>query len=170
MAKHRSYDERCYWEKKKTWKTGYDMNLYRHFLDLPSKPVPPPPPPPSSPPSSPSSPPSAAPATKTNTMPKPKGPEKRIGRAERDETIDTLGRHLDDERITLEEFKDRMTAAMEAKTGSQLRKLTEDLPALPSKEPDLRGIERISEFEVPRWAVTSLIVVATLLLLLAFIV
>lgn len=59
-------------------------------------------------------------------------PEKRIGRTERDEAITTLRRHLEAERITLAEFEERMSAAMEARTGSELRRLFADLPKLSS--------------------------------------
>ncbi len=61
--------------------------------------------------------------------------EKRIGREERDLTIDALREHLDAERITVTEFEERMSAAMEAHTQAELDRLTRDLPSLPKSQP-----------------------------------
>ena len=54
----------------------------------------------------------------------------RIGDAERDATIDLLGRHFVDGRLTRLEHEERTEAALRARTQTQLDALLADLPDL----------------------------------------
>jgi hypothetical protein len=62
-------------------------------------------------------------------MGKDKGREIRIGRVERDKTLTELRLHFEAERITYQEFQERMEIALTAVTASDLAKLTADLPS-----------------------------------------
>ncbi len=64
------------------------------------------------------------------------GPDLRIGDAERDATAQRLREHYALGRLTLEEFNERLSAALAAKTERDLSQLTRDLPAAP--EPSSR--------------------------------
>lgn len=55
-------------------------------------------------------------------------PNKRIGDAERDAAVASLQQHHAAGRLSLDEFDERMTAALSAKTGSDLAVLFKDLP------------------------------------------
>jgi hypothetical protein len=55
--------------------------------------------------------------------------ETRIGRVERDKKLTELRLHFEAERITYQEFQERMEKALEAVTASDLAKLTADLPS-----------------------------------------
>lgn len=52
----------------------------------------------------------------------------RIGDAERDEAVELLREHLGEGRLTSEEFDERMSSALTAKTRGDLSPLFEDLP------------------------------------------
>lgn len=67
----------------------------------------------------------------------------RIGDAERDTTIELLGRHFVDGRLTRLEHEERTEAALRARTQSELDALLADLP-------DLRARERAPERPVLR--------------------
>jgi hypothetical protein len=54
--------------------------------------------------------------------------ELRIGTAERESAVKILSDHLADGRLSLEEYEERMSAALEAKTRGELRVLFSDLP------------------------------------------
>ena len=58
-------------------------------------------------------------------------PETRVDDARRDQVIAQLQEHAAAGRLTLDEFNDRMSRALAAKTESQLRPLVADLPSLP---------------------------------------
>ncbi|MGN6331611.1 MAG: DUF1707 SHOCT-like domain-containing protein [Motilibacteraceae bacterium] len=58
----------------------------------------------------------------------------RIGDAERDTTIDLLGRHFVDGRLTRLEHEERTEAALRARTQSDLDALLADLPDLRAQE------------------------------------
>ncbi len=64
---------------------------------------------------------------------KPQGPAQpvRIGDAERDEALDTLGDHFAAGRLTREEFDERSETAMGARFDSDLEPIFRDLPARP---------------------------------------
>ena len=55
--------------------------------------------------------------------------ELRIGTAEREAAVKILGDHLSEGRLALEEYEERMAAALEARTRADLRPLFKDLPA-----------------------------------------
>ena len=54
--------------------------------------------------------------------------ELRIGDHERDEAVELLQEHMSSGRLTSDEFNERMSKALEAKTGSDLAVLFTDLP------------------------------------------
>ena len=56
---------------------------------------------------------------------------------ERDSVVDVLREAYTDGRLTLDEFEERMTAAYAAKTWTDLRQLTSDLPVEPVLGADL---------------------------------
>ena len=56
---------------------------------------------------------------------------------ERDSVVDVLRNAYTDGRLTLDEFEERMTAAYAAKTWTDLRQLTGDLPVEPLLGADL---------------------------------
>jgi hypothetical protein len=57
----------------------------------------------------------------------------RVSDAERNEVADKLSRHFADGRLDQTEFKERLDAAMSAKTQDDLAGLFDDLPRLPSQ-------------------------------------
>jgi hypothetical protein len=56
------------------------------------------------------------------------GPDLRIGDAEREAAAASLREHYAQGRLTLEEFNERLDAALKATTQSQLNLITQDLP------------------------------------------
>jgi hypothetical protein len=90
------------------------------------------------------------PARITATKPDPaRGPDLRIGDADREATTAALGEHFAQGRLTLEEFIARLDVALTATTQSEIAHTTRDLPA-PSAglhghldpavhQPDVRG-------------------------------
>jgi hypothetical protein len=52
----------------------------------------------------------------------------RIGTAERESAVKMLSEHMSEGRLTLEEYEQRMAAALEARTRGELRVLFADLP------------------------------------------
>ncbi|EHR51683.1 protein of unknown function (DUF1707) [Saccharomonospora marina XMU15] len=62
-----------------------------------------------------------------STQPEPD--ELRIGTAERDESAKVLGEHLSEGRLTSQEYEQRVSQALQARTRAQLRPLFADLPA-----------------------------------------
>ncbi|MBB5921352.1 hypothetical protein FHR81_002390 [Actinoalloteichus hoggarensis] len=73
--------------------------------------------------------------------------QKRIGTTERESAVSALGIHLSEGRLSLEEYEQRLTNTMDAKTNGQLLAVFTDLPAphpvLPGvptlRPPTLRG-------------------------------
>jgi hypothetical protein len=59
----------------------------------------------------------------------------RIGNAEREQAVQALGEHFAQGRLTPEEFDERMTAAYDARTASDLDRLFLDLPR-PGQQPE----------------------------------
>lgn len=55
--------------------------------------------------------------------------ELRIGTVERESAVKILSDHMAEGRLSLEEYEERMSAALEAKTRGDLRVLFTDLPA-----------------------------------------
>ena len=55
--------------------------------------------------------------------------ELRIGTAEREDAVKVLGEHMSEGRLALEEYEERTTAALEARTRGDLKPLFSDLPA-----------------------------------------
>jgi hypothetical protein len=53
----------------------------------------------------------------------------RIGTAERESAVKLLSDHMAEGRLSLEEYEERMSAALEARTQADLRPLFDDLPA-----------------------------------------
>jgi Domain of unknown function (DUF1707) len=56
-------------------------------------------------------------------------PDLRMSQAERDEVVALLAGHFADGRLTVEEYEERVEAALAARTGRDLEPLLEDLPA-----------------------------------------
>lgn len=52
----------------------------------------------------------------------------RIGTAERESAVKHLGEHLSEGRLSLEEYEERVSAALEARTQADLKVLFKDLP------------------------------------------
>jgi Domain of unknown function (DUF1707) len=61
--------------------------------------------------------------------PAPRDPDLRVSQAERDEVVTVLAGHFADGRLTVEEYEERVEAALGARTGRDLEPLLEDLPA-----------------------------------------
>jgi hypothetical protein len=61
--------------------------------------------------------------------PAPRDPDVRVSQAERDEVVTVLAGHFADGRLTVEEYEERVEAALAARTGRDLEPLLEDLPA-----------------------------------------
>jgi Domain of unknown function (DUF1707) len=59
----------------------------------------------------------------------PRDPDLRVSQAERDEVVKVLAGHFADGRLTVEEYEERVEAALAARTGRDLEPLLEDLPA-----------------------------------------
>jgi hypothetical protein len=66
----------------------------------------------------------------------------RIGDAERDEALNTLGEHFAAGRLNREEFDERAEKAMGARFDSELAVLFKDLPKAPKEQPAQQGIVR----------------------------
>jgi hypothetical protein len=56
-------------------------------------------------------------------------PDLRVSQAERDAMAATLARHYADGRLSVDEYEERVTAALAARTGGDLDALVADLPA-----------------------------------------
>jgi hypothetical protein len=61
--------------------------------------------------------------------PERRDPDLRVSQAERDEVVAALAGHFADGRLTVEEYEERVEAALEARTGRNLEPLLADLPA-----------------------------------------
>ena len=61
--------------------------------------------------------------------PERRDPDLRVSQDERDEVVALLAGHYADGRITVEEYEERVEAALAARTGRDLEPLLEDLPA-----------------------------------------
>jgi len=66
----------------------------------------------------------------------------RVSDAERNEVADKLSRHFSDGRLDQTEFKERLDAAMSAKTQGDLVGLFDDLPPLANEPPPPRSRRR----------------------------
>jgi Domain of unknown function (DUF1707) len=66
----------------------------------------------------------------------------RVGDAERDAAVASLGEHYAAGRLTREEYDERSDAAFRARTASQLRRLFADLPQAPSRRSGLAAPPR----------------------------
>jgi hypothetical protein len=60
--------------------------------------------------------------------PAPRDPDLRVSQAERDEVVKVLAGHFADGRLTVEEYEERVEAALAARIGRDLEPLLEDLP------------------------------------------
>lgn len=79
--------------------------------------------------------------------------ELRIGTREREEAVKVLGEHLSEGRLQLDEYEERVGAAVEAKTRGDLRPLFRDLPApYPAfMVPPVREVEPVPVPVYPRY-------------------
>jgi hypothetical protein len=71
------------------------------------------------------------PAERDPAPPPPRDPDLRVSQAERDEVAAALARHFADGRLTVEEYEERVEAALSATTGHDLDPVLVDLPADP---------------------------------------
>jgi hypothetical protein len=62
-------------------------------------------------------------------VPEPRDPDLRVSQAERDEVVAALAGHYADGRLTVDEYEERVEAALGARTGRDLEPLLADLPA-----------------------------------------
>jgi hypothetical protein len=69
-------------------------------------------------------------------------PDLRVSQAERDEVVAALAGHFADGRLTVEEYEERVEAALAARTGRDLEPLLEDLPAADPPAPPARTRRR----------------------------
>src|SRR4029453_7601639 len=60
--------------------------------------------------------------------PAPRDPDLRVSQAERDEVVKVLAGHFADGRLTVEEYEERVEAALGARTGRDLEPLLAELP------------------------------------------
>ena len=69
-------------------------------------------------------------------------PDLRVSQAERDEVVAVLAGHFADGRLTVEEYEERVEAALVARTGRDLEPLLDDLPAADPPAPPARTRRR----------------------------
>lgn len=71
-------------------------------------------------------------------QPERRDPDLRVSQAERDEVVAVLAGHFADGRLTIEEYEERVEAALVARTGRDLEPLLVDLPDRGPKAPPPR--------------------------------
>lgn len=86
----------------------------------------------------------------------------RVSDRERQDVVDVLRRHAGDGRITMAEFEERTTEALEAQTGAELRSALRDLPSLHVRRAPIRRLPIPYE---AMWLVPALVAAAVLALL-----
>jgi uncharacterized protein DUF1707 len=59
----------------------------------------------------------------------------RVSDADREQAVASLRQHLLAGRLTLDEFSERVGAALQARVGAELARAQEDLPAIPAGAP-----------------------------------
>jgi hypothetical protein len=93
----------------------------------------------------------------------------RVGDAERDEAAAQLREHFAAGRLTLDEFVERLDAALKAKTAGDISRLMTDLPRLrwPAEIPTRRSQPRDESGVVARYAAVVLLAVLVLLWMMA---
>lgn len=89
-------------------------------------------------------------------------PDVRVSQAERDQVAAVLGQHYADGRLSVAEYEERVSTALEARTGRDLDDLLGDLPALPPTEAPRPAFQwRLVAPYLPRvLAVTAVVVLA----------
>jgi Domain of unknown function (DUF1707) len=89
----------------------------------------------------------------------------RVGDAERDEAVAQLREHFTAGRLTIDEFVERLDAALTAKTAGDISRLMADLPRLrwPAQTPTPRSESRDESSVVARYAAVVLLAVLVLL-------
>ena len=78
--------------------------------------------------------------------PEPRRPLPRIGDAERDRAVESLQEHMAQGRLDRQEFDDRLTRALQARTAADLQPLFDDLP-----EPRPSGLAPTRAAVPPPW-------------------
>jgi hypothetical protein len=93
----------------------------------------------------------------------------RVGDAERDEAAAQLREHFAAGRLTLDEFVERLDAALRAKTAGDISRLMADLPRLrwPAEIPARRSKPHDDSGVVARYAAVVLLAVLVLLWMMA---
>jgi Domain of unknown function (DUF1707) len=100
--------------------------------------------------------------------PERRDPDLRVSQAERDEVVATLAGHFADGRLTVEEYEERVEAALVARTGRDLEPPLADLPAADPPSAPARAHPRRSEpgsFRAPLMPGARLLAVAAVVVL-----
>ncbi|MGH9193418.1 MAG: DUF1707 SHOCT-like domain-containing protein [Acidimicrobiales bacterium] len=76
-------------------------------------------------------------------QPKRRDPDLRVSQAERDEVVAALAGHFADGRLTVEEYEERVEAALASRIGRDLEPLLADLPAADPPPASTRSRRRL---------------------------
>jgi hypothetical protein len=92
-------------------------------------------------------------------------PDVRVSQAERDEVAAVLARHYADGRLSLDEYEERVAAALAARTGHDFEPLLADLPT--QRRPDVRPRRgrTAQRSPVPAWSPVRVVAVAAVIAL-----
>jgi len=93
-------------------------------------------------------------------------PDLRVSQAERDEVAAELARHFADGRLTIEEYEERIEAALASRTGHDLEPLLADLPTASRREaPRQRTSARSRRHRGSGWSTARVIAIAAVVVL-----
>jgi hypothetical protein len=78
-------------------------------------------------------------------------PELRISDADRERAVQRLQRAMSEGRLTIDEFDERVTGVLRARTGSDLEPYLADLPSVPATPEQVQSdVKRTGRWVVPR--------------------
>jgi len=84
-------------------------------------------------------------------------PAMRASDADRDQVVEQLSLHFQDGRLTSDEFDERSTLALQARTLGDLDELLTDLPAPPAADPVPAGPDQVSRQDFTMSAASGLV-------------